>query len=101
MVYVESQENETFGNKNPITVTKLFMDKVKGIVGVHRVNAHKIDITLKTPAPANNLLKMDSFLGRKPKAFVPAHLTETFGRHSICAQGDNECGDIQEHYVRN
>lgn len=80
VVYVESQETEKLGNKNPIALTKLFTDNVKGIVGVHRVNAHKIGITFKKPAPANNFLKMDSFLGRqKLKAFVPAHLTETTG----------------------
>lgn len=80
IVYVESQDNEKLGNRNPITLTKLFTEQVKGIVGVHRINAYKIGITFRKPAPANNFLKMDHFLGRnKLKAFVPAHLTETTG----------------------
>ncbi|XP_063378256.1 uncharacterized protein LOC134665287 [Cydia fagiglandana] len=80
VVYVESQENDKLGNRNPIALTKLFTDNVKGIVGVHRVNAHKVGVTFKKPAPANNFLKMDNFLGKhKLKAFVPAHLTETTG----------------------
>lgn len=80
IVYVESQEQEKIGNKNPITLTKLFTENVKGIAGVHRVNAYKIGITFRKPAPANNFLKMDHFLNKyKLKAFVPAHMTETTG----------------------
>lgn len=80
VVYVESQENEKIGNKNPIVLTKLFTENVKGIAGVHRVNAYKVGITFKKPAPANNFLTMNNFLGKnKLKAFVPSHLTETTG----------------------
>lgn len=80
VVYVESQDNDKLGNRNPITLTKLFTEQVKGIVAVHRVNAYKIGITFRKPAPANTFLKMDLFLGRnKLKAFVPATLTETTG----------------------
>ncbi|XP_048004280.1 uncharacterized protein LOC125240433 [Leguminivora glycinivorella] len=80
VVYVESQDNDKIGNRNPIALTKLFTDNVKGIIGVHRVNAHKVGITFKKPTPANTFLKMDSFLGKhKLKAFVPAMLTEAIG----------------------
>ncbi|CAG4996891.1 unnamed protein product [Parnassius apollo] len=80
VVYVESQENEKIGNKNPITLTKLFTENVKGIAGVHRVNAYKVGIMFRKPAPANNFLTMTHFLGKhKLKAFVPAHLTEITG----------------------
>lgn len=80
VVYVESMNNEKLGNKNPITLTKLFTENVKGIVGVHRVNAYKVGVTFKKPAPANCFLKMDHFLIRnKLKAFVPAHQSEITG----------------------
>lgn len=80
VVFVESTEQEKVGNKNPLTLTKLFTDNVKAIVGVHRVNAYKIGVTFKKPAPANNFLKMDTFLNRhKLKAFIPAFLTEVTG----------------------
>lgn len=80
VVYVESTEDEKLGNKNPMTLTKLFTENVKGIVGVHRVNAYKIGITFRKPAPANNFLKMDHFLNKnKFRAFVPAYLSEKTG----------------------
>ncbi|CAG4968946.1 unnamed protein product [Parnassius apollo] len=80
VIYVESQENEKIGNKNPIALTKLFTENVKGIAGVHRVNAYKVGITFRKPAPANNFLTMTHFLGKhKLKAFVPAHLIEITG----------------------
>ena len=61
VVYVESTEQEKVGNKNPITLTNLFADNVRGIIGVHRVNAYKVGVTFKKPAPANNFLNMDTF----------------------------------------
>lgn len=81
VVYVESQEpEEKLGNKNPIVLTKLFTENVKDIIGVHRVSAYKIGVTFNKPAPANNFLKMDHFLGKyKLKAFVPAYMSEITG----------------------
>ncbi|CAF4872975.1 unnamed protein product [Pieris macdunnoughi] len=90
VVYVESQENEKLGNKNPITLTKLFTDNDKGIEGDHRVNAHRIGITFKKPAPLGP---------HKLKASVPAHLTETMGVIRYVPK-ELTCGHIQEHHVR-
>lgn len=80
IVYVESTEFEKLGNKNPIYLTKLFNENVKGIVAVHRINAHKIGITFGKAAEANNFLKMEQFLMKnKMKAFIPSYLTEVIG----------------------
>lgn len=93
VVYVESTDEEKIGNKNPIILTNLFIENVKGIIGVHRINAHKVGVTFKYPAPANNFLKMDSFLGRyKLKAFIPAYMTEVIGviRHIPLTMSNEE-----------
>ncbi|KAJ8737073.1 hypothetical protein PYW07_000344 [Mythimna separata] len=80
IVYVESTEQEKVGNKNPITFTNLITDNVKGVLGVHRINAHKIGITFRKAAAANNFLKMEDFLWKnKLKAFIPSYLTERIG----------------------
>ncbi|KAG6438765.1 hypothetical protein O3G_MSEX000203 [Manduca sexta] len=80
IVYVESTENEKVGNKNPITLTNLFCDNVKGIIGVHRINALKIGVSFKTAGAANSFLKMEDFLLKnKLKAFIPSYLTEKMG----------------------
>lgn len=80
VVYVESTEQEKVGNKNPITLTNLISDNVKGVLGVHRINAHKIGITFRKAAAANNFLKMEDFLWKnKLKAFIPSYLTERIG----------------------
>lgn len=80
VVYVESTENKKVGNRNPISVTNLFTQNVKGIVAVHRVNAHKIGITFRKPEPANSFLSMDDFLMKyKLRAFIPAYMTEKTG----------------------
>lgn len=93
VVYVESTEEEKVGNKNPIILTNLFTENVKGIIGVHRINAYKVGVTFKKPAPANNFLKMDSFLSRyKLKAFIPAYMTEVIGviRHIPLTMSNEE-----------
>jgi len=81
VVYVQSTEQlEKVGNKNPISLTNLFTENVKGIVSVHRINAYKIGVTFKKPAPANNFLSMDTFLSKHNlKAFIPAYMTEVIG----------------------
>lgn len=80
VVYVESTEQEKVGNKNPITLTNLLTDNVIGVLGVHRINAHKIGITFKKATAANNFLKMEDFLRKnKLKAFIPSYLTERIG----------------------
>lgn len=80
VVYVESTEKEKIGNKNPITLTNLISDNVKGVLGVHRINAHKIGITFRKAAAANSFLKMEDFLLKnKLKAFIPSYLTERIG----------------------
>ncbi|XP_063897440.1 uncharacterized protein LOC135118711 [Helicoverpa armigera] len=79
-VYVQSTEDEKLGNKNPITLTNLITDQVKDVIGVHRINAHKIGITFRKAAAANNFLKMEDFLWiHKMKAFIPSNLTERVG----------------------
>lgn len=77
-VYVQSTEDEKLGNKNPITLTNLITDQVKDVIGVHRINAHKIGITFRKAA--DNFLKMEDFLWiHKMKAFIPSNLTERVG----------------------
>lgn len=79
-VYVENKEKEKIGNKNPIKLTNLFTENVKGITSVYRVNAYKIGVTFKTAASANSFLKLDSFLQKnKLRAFIPAHKVEKVG----------------------
>lgn len=79
-VFVQSTEQAKLGNRNPISLTKLFTENVKGITGVHRVNAHKIGVSFRKAIPANYFLKMDDFLSKnKMKAFIPSHLTEKIG----------------------
>ncbi|XP_050680902.1 uncharacterized protein LOC126976562 [Leptidea sinapis] len=79
-VYVTSTDDEKLGNKNPIKLTQLFTENVKGITSVFRINSHKIAVTFQKAAAANCFLKYDSFLTKyKYKAFIPAHLVEKVG----------------------
>lgn len=79
-VYVESKEKEKLGNKNPIKLTGLLNENVKGITCVSRINAYKIGVNFQKAADANSFIKLDNFLSKhKFRAFIPAHLIEKVG----------------------
>lgn len=79
-VYVESKEKEKLGNKNPIKLTGLLNENVKGITCVSRINAYKIGVNFQKAADANSFIKLDNFLSKhKFRAFIPAHLVEKVG----------------------
>lgn len=79
-VYIESKEKEKIGNRNPIKLTQLFVDNIKGITSVYRINGFKIGVTFQKAAAANSFLKQENFLSKhKLRAFIPAHLVEKVG----------------------
>lgn len=79
-VYIESKEKEKIGNRNPIKLTQLFADNIKGITSVYRINAFKIGVTFQKAAAANSFLKQEGFLNKHNlRAFIPAHLVEKVG----------------------
>lgn len=81
IVYTEStQTDSNIGNKNPLTLTSIFKEEIKGITGIKRVAANKIAIAFSQASYANNYLLNETFhLKNNLKAFIPARSIEKIG----------------------
>ncbi|KAH9636876.1 hypothetical protein HF086_010657 [Spodoptera exigua] len=76
-VYVQG---EKIGNKSPTFLNHIFVNEVKGVVAIRRINANKIAVVFKQYNTANNFLCNSSFLEKYNfKAFIPAADIERTG----------------------
>ncbi|KAG7295030.1 hypothetical protein JYU34_022499 [Plutella xylostella] len=56
-VFVESADKkDKLGNKSPIYLNHIFTTDIKGVIGIHRVNANKIAAVFKQSNNANNFI---------------------------------------------
>ncbi|CAH0696368.1 unnamed protein product [Spodoptera exigua] len=76
-VYVQG---EKIGNKSPTFLNHIFVNEVKGVVAIRRINANKIAVVFKQYNTANNFISNSSFLEKYNfKAFIPAADIERTG----------------------
>ncbi|CAH0703388.1 unnamed protein product [Spodoptera exigua] len=76
-VYVQG---EKIGNKSPTFLNHIFVNEVKGVVAIRRINANKIAVVFKQYNTANNFISNSSFLEKYNfKAFIPAADIEKTG----------------------
>ncbi|XP_052746195.1 uncharacterized protein LOC128199684 [Bicyclus anynana] len=80
-VYLESRkEDDKIGNTNPLILTGLFKNEIKGVTNIRRINASKVEVVFARAINANDFLKNDNFLEKyNYKAFIPAKAVETIG----------------------
>ncbi|KAG7299133.1 hypothetical protein JYU34_017649 [Plutella xylostella] len=80
-VFVESADKkDKLGNKSPIYLNHIFTTDIKGVIGIHRVNANQIAAVFKQSNNANNFITNATFLAKHQlRAYIPAAQIEKTG----------------------
>lgn len=80
LVFVEENNDGKIGNKNPLIISNLFKNEVKGVTNIKRLNANKLGVTFSQINYANNFLINDTFLSKyNLRAYIPARAVERIG----------------------